>query len=214
MSIAALPQVYQLRIRLTVISPLIWRRLLVRSDTSIAFLHHIIQRAFGWTDSHLHRFVIHGKGYGIAYIGGITFRDDPQQVRLANFHFRPNERFAYEYDFGDLWRHEIRLEQILPFEPTQTYPVCTGGARAAPPEECGGPQAFLALRQHFSIVHVAERLVAILTKDDEIDDPQAELETLRYWLAVDRFDRRALNRQLRQDAKTTAAPGVSAEVSV
>src|SRR5262249_20353341 len=127
---------------------------------------------------------------------------------------RPNERFAYEYDFGDLWRHEIRLEQILPFDPTQTYPVCTAGARAAPVEECGGPQAFLALRQHFSIVHVAERLVAVLQKDDEVDDPHAELETLRYWFAVDRFDRRALNRQLRQDAKTTAAPGVSAEVSV
>jgi hypothetical protein len=51
---------------------------------------------------------------GIAYIGGIAFTDDPQQVRLADFHFRPNERFAYEYDFCDLWRHEIRLEQIVP----------------------------------------------------------------------------------------------------
>jgi hypothetical protein len=214
MSIAALPEVYQLRMRLGAISPLIWRRILVRNDTSIAVLHHLIQRAFGWTDSHLHRFVIHGKAYGIAYIGGITFMDDPQQVRLADFHFRPNERFAYEYDFCDLWQHEIRLEQILPFDPTQTYPVCTGGAHAAPLEDCGGPQAFLALRQHFSIVHIAERLVAVLQKDDEIDDPHAELETLRYWLAVDRFDRRALNHQLRQDAKTTAAPGVSAEVSV
>ncbi len=214
MSIAALPEVYQLRIRLCAISPLIWRRILVHNDTSIAFLHQIIQRTFGWTDSHVHRFVIHGKAYGIAYIGGVTFTDDPQQVRLAGFHFRPNERFAYEYDFCDLWRHEIRLEQILPFDPTQTYPVCTGGARAAPLKDCGGPQAFLALRQHFSIVHIAERLVAVLQKDEQIDDPHAELETLRYWLAVDRFDRRALNHQLRQDAMTTAAPEVSAEVSV
>jgi len=214
MSIAALPEVYQLRIRLCAISPLIWRRLLVRSDTSIADLHHLIQLAFGWTDSHLHRFVIHGKAYGIAYIGGITFTDNPRQVRLATFCFRPNERFLYECDFHDLWRHEIRLEQILSFVPTQIYPVCTGGARAAPPEECGGPQAFLAWRQHFSIVQVAERLVAVLTKDDEIDDRHAELETLRYWSEVDQFDRRALNHQLRQDAETTAAPGASAEVSV
>jgi Plasmid pRiA4b ORF-3-like protein len=110
MSVAALPEVYQLRIRLCAISPLIWRRILVRSDTSIAFLHHIIQLAFGWIDSHLHRFVIHGKSYGIAYIGGITFTDDPRQVRLADFPFRPNERFAYAYDFCDLWRHEIRVE--------------------------------------------------------------------------------------------------------
>ncbi len=134
MSIAALPEVYQLRVRLCAISSLIWRRILVRSDTSIADLHHIIQLAFGWTDSHLHRFVIHGKAYGIAYMGGITFTDDPRQVRLADFHFRPNERFAYEYDFCDLWRHEIRVGQPLLLDPTQPYPVCTGGARAAPPE--------------------------------------------------------------------------------
>ena len=53
MSIAVLPEVYQLRVRLCAISPLIWRRILVRSDTSIAVLHHLIQLAFGWTDSHL-----------------------------------------------------------------------------------------------------------------------------------------------------------------
>ena len=102
-----------------------------------------------------------------------------------------------QYDFCDLWRHEIRLEQLLPLDPAQTYPVCTGGARAAPVEDCGGPQAFLALRQHFSIFHVAERLLAVLDRDDETDDPHAELERLRYLLTVDQFDRRALNHQLR-----------------
>src|SRR5262245_12988575 len=122
MSVATLPAVYQLRIRLCAISPLIWRRILVYSDTSIADLHHLIQRAFSWTDSHLHRFVIHGKAYGIAYMGGIPFTDDPSQVRLADFCFRLNERFAYEYDFCDLWRHEIRLEQILPCDPMYAYP--------------------------------------------------------------------------------------------
>jgi len=213
MSIAALPEVYQLRIRLCAISPLIWRRLLVRSDSSIAELHHLIQSTFGWTDSHLHRFVIHGKAYGIAYMGGMSFSDDPAQVRLADFGFRPNERFAYEYDFHDLWRHEIRLEQILPFDPTHTYPDCTGGARAAPPEDCGGPHAFLALRQHFSIFHITERLLTLVEQREERDDQRAELETLLYWLGVDRFDRRAINRQFRQYAAEHATdPPASAEV--
>jgi Plasmid pRiA4b ORF-3-like protein len=212
MSVAALPDVYQLRIRLGAISPLIWRRLLVRSDTSMAGLHQLIQLAFGWTDSHLHRFVIYGKAYAIAYIGGITFRDDPHQVRLADFHFRPNECFAYEYDFHDLWRHEIRLEQILPCDPMQTYPVCTGGARAVPPEECGGPQAFLALRQHFSIFDIAERIITML-EGDEVDAPRAELETLQYWLGVDRFNYRAVNRQLLDYAyRQTSSQATGAEV--
>ena len=120
MSLIPSPEVYQLRIRLSAISPLIWRRLLVRSDTSIAALHHLIQHTFGWTDSHLHRFVIHGKAYGIASAGGISFIDDPQQVGRADFCFRPNERFLYEYDFHVLWKHEIRVEQILSLDRAQT----------------------------------------------------------------------------------------------
>jgi len=69
-------QVYQIRIWLRQISPSIWRRLLVRSDSTIADLHHIIQITFGWAGDHLHRFIIRGKDYGIAYVGGIMFSDD------------------------------------------------------------------------------------------------------------------------------------------
>jgi hypothetical protein len=47
--------ILQLRAVLRGISPLIWRRLLVPSDTSIAQLHAILQVAFGWEDMHLHR---------------------------------------------------------------------------------------------------------------------------------------------------------------
>ena len=49
------PAVYQLRIRLDRISPMIWRRLLVTTDTTIAELHAIIQIAFGWSDSQLQK---------------------------------------------------------------------------------------------------------------------------------------------------------------
>ncbi|MGB0092862.1 MAG: hypothetical protein WBP81_10060, partial [Solirubrobacteraceae bacterium] len=60
----ALPSVYQLRLVLRGISPLIWRRLLVRAGDSIADLHDALQIAFGWDGTHLHRFVIHGREYG------------------------------------------------------------------------------------------------------------------------------------------------------
>src|SRR4051812_2452301 len=90
--------IYQLRIRLDRISPMIWRRLLITSDTTIADLHATIQIAFGWFDSHLHRFVIHGKSYGIAYPGGMSFADNPDQVRLADFPLQTGERFCYQYN--------------------------------------------------------------------------------------------------------------------
>jgi Plasmid pRiA4b ORF-3-like protein len=140
------PSIYQLKVVLLGISPIIWRRLLVRSDSTIADLHHTLQITFGWSDDHLHRFLIHGRQYGIAYIGGITFRDDPRRIKLSDLGLRVKEKFFYEYDFNDRWRHLIRVEAILPSESDQRYPVCIGGKRTAPPEDCGGPWAFMERR--------------------------------------------------------------------
>jgi hypothetical protein len=196
------PLVYQLRVVLRGISPLIWRRLLVRADSTIVDLHQTLQIAFGWSDTHLHRFVIHGKDYGVAHLGGRIFADDPTQVRLANLRLRPRERFGYEYDFGDLWQHDLRVEQIMEVEPRRTYPVCIGGARAAPPEDCGGPWAFLELRHHHHPVRIAGRLAAIFSALFDAADPDAvidqyrqELAELVRWAAIDRFDRRHVNRR-------------------
>jgi hypothetical protein len=61
--------VHQLRVVLRGVSPLIWRRVLVRSDTTIADLHTTLQTALGWTDEHLNRFVIHGREYGVSHTG-------------------------------------------------------------------------------------------------------------------------------------------------
>ncbi len=58
------------------------------------------------------------------------------------------ERFLYEYDFCDLWQHQIRFERKHPVETKRTYPVCVDGARCTPPEDCGGPQAYMELLDH------------------------------------------------------------------
>src|SRR5919202_4419549 len=154
--------VYQLRVVLRGVSPLIWRRLLVRGDSTIADLHATLQIALGWSDEHLNRFVIHGREYGVSHLGGIGFRDDPRQVRLADLGLRVRERFLYEYDFTDGWQHDVRIEQILPMEPCHSYPVCIAGRRNVPPEDCGGPWAFLKLRQGYSVFHIAQRLIDLL----------------------------------------------------
>jgi hypothetical protein len=44
----------------------------------------------------------------------------------------------YTYDFGDNWEHDILLEKLLHAEPKTTYPICTDGQLACPPEDCGG----------------------------------------------------------------------------
>lgn len=189
-------EVYQFRVYLREISPTIWWRLLLRSDQTIADLHYTLQIAMGWSDFHLNRFVIHGKEFGVAHIGGMSFSDDPRMIRLSDFHFRLRERFLYEYDFGDRWEHEIRLEKKLPVDPKKTYPVCIGGSRQAPPEDCGGPLAFQALESHYSLPYIAEKLWEIIEYDLR-DEYWEELHEFMYWLAVNQFDRRAVNHQLK-----------------
>ncbi|MDQ3252338.1 MAG: plasmid pRiA4b ORF-3 family protein, partial [Acidobacteriota bacterium] len=107
-------QIYQFHVMLRGINPPVWRRLLMRSDSSIADLHDTIQIALHWSDFHLHRFLIRGTEYGLSRAGCTGFTTDPKQVLLADFNFRERERFLYEYDFFDLWQHQVRFETTRP----------------------------------------------------------------------------------------------------
>ena len=75
------PSIYQFRIVLREISPLIWRRLLVCSDTTLAHLHTMLQITFDWSDEHLHTFHVHGKDYGST--GADTAGLDPRFARVT-----------------------------------------------------------------------------------------------------------------------------------
>jgi hypothetical protein len=90
---AAQPVVYQLRSSCAASARWIWRRLLVRGDSTIADLHRTLQVAFGWSDEYFHRFVIHGREHGAESL------IDPRRVHLADLGFRLQERFVYEYNF-------------------------------------------------------------------------------------------------------------------
>ena len=174
------------------------------ADTTIAGLHAVLQIAFGWNGDHLHRFVVHGREYGIAYSGGPSFGDDPRRVRLGDLGLRPTERFTYHYDFTAGWCHDLRVEQIridLAAQNGQHCPVCTGGRRAGPPQDCGGVQAFLENTQPHHVlsatIRAAEILGMLLDEDvPRFGEHRDELAGLLPLLGVDRFDRRRLNRAL------------------
>jgi Plasmid pRiA4b ORF-3-like protein len=199
-----IPEIYQFHVWLRGISPLIWRRLLLRSDQSIADLHYALQLAFDWSDSHLNRFRIHGKDFGVYHIGGPVFDDDASTVRMVDLQFRLGERFLYEYDFGDCWEHQVRLERIRPPEPERLYPVCIGGRRAVPPEDCGGVWAFQQHRDEapWRAQKLLVEIAACARERDTIAlrDLAEEIAPLQTWLTLDRFDRRTVNRRLRQYA--------------
>jgi hypothetical protein len=197
--------VYQFKVVLRQVSPMIWRRLLVRSDSTIADLHYTLQIALGWSDSHLHRFRIYARDFGVYRSGGPMFDEVARKVLLASFRFRPGERFLYEYDFGDGWQHDLRLEQILPVDPERIYPVCIGGKRSVPPEDCGGAFQFVRLSQQHSLVSgwnlLMELKEAVQAGDsDAVEGQLEEIRELLPWLKLNHFDRRAVNRRLKQYA--------------
>jgi Plasmid pRiA4b ORF-3-like protein len=192
--------IYQLKVWLHGISPMVWRRLLVRSDSTIADLHYTIQIAMGWSDVHLNRFHIHGQDFGVYHDGGMSFADSPEKVVLSAFGFRTRERFIYEYDFGDEWLHEIRIEKRLPLDPKLTYPVCIDGKQAAPPEDFGGAQAYMQMRQELKYRSVFGDNGIDDDFDDE-NDPEYERSEEDQPFDPDVFSRREVNARLRQYTK-------------
>jgi hypothetical protein len=129
-------QVYQLKVGLKSAKPPIWRRLEVPADVSLDRLHVIIQVAFDWDGSHPHVFKTPYGEFGIAD-SELGFRS-ADEVALAQVLPGERAKITYVYDFGDDWRHEILVEKVLTPDVSVTYPRCTGGRRATPPEDCGG----------------------------------------------------------------------------
>jgi len=175
--------VHRLRIELLEVRPSVWRRVEVPSEITLAGLHDVIQTAVGWTDSHLHRFEIHGRHFGVPSPEDWEPVHDERKVRLVEVLPAPKERALYNYDFGDDWWHDVMVEEIATAEPGTTYPICIAGRRACSPEDVGGPGGYA-------------RMLEVLANHD---DP--EREEFLVWLGgafdADAFDLEAVNRALR-----------------
>ncbi|MGS4262666.1 plasmid pRiA4b ORF-3 family protein [Serratia marcescens] len=119
-------KIYVIKIAVRGVSPMVWRRLRIAADTSLAALHFIFQIVQGWGDDYLHQFHIYGKDYGISYDGGIGFPDNPFWVVIDDFAFDAGDRFTYEYNFFEHWLHDIRVEAIHENSALRT-PFCMSG---------------------------------------------------------------------------------------
>lgn len=139
-------KIYQFKITLLESKPLIWRKIQVPENFTFWDLHVAIQDAMGWYDCHLHHFRTIGVNPRDWQYIGIPFDEDDEERLLegweenisAWFDLKKKKAMIYEYDFGDGWQHRVELEKILPREPSAQYPICIGGKRSCPPEDCGG----------------------------------------------------------------------------
>ncbi len=104
------------------IRPQIWREIKAKASTTLHELHYYIQASLGWEAFHLHKFYTY---------------DEDEDITLMQLIHRNNKEFLYEYDFGDNWQIDIKIG-FSKEQKRLLKPVCTAGARAAPPEDCGG----------------------------------------------------------------------------
>lgn len=141
---------YQLKIVLVGTRPPVWRRLQVPSNSNLGWLHAVLQVAMGWTNSHLHHFLTEDGRYSDPRNNEDLFvgeEPDQNESKATLQQIAPEgAKFTYEYDFGDSWGHKIIVEKILPPDAAvATTALCVDGARACPPEDCGGVWGYAEL---------------------------------------------------------------------
>ena len=203
-------RILRVRVDLDHADPPIWRRLDLRSDLTLDVVHHVLQVAFSWMDSHLHRFALGGQPFdptSQVFLcpsdieegedeGGVPATD----VRLDETLREPGDVLTYVYDYGDSWELTLRLEESLPATSDAQSAVAVDGRRAAPPEDSGGivDEASLALvvddPAHFDLeaVNLGLRDAYFLLREHSIDERLLELiNRLRYTALGDDLARRA-----------------------
>jgi hypothetical protein len=134
-----------LRISLDDVEPEVWRRVVVASDTVLPQLANVLMAAMGWEGYHLHQFVV-------ADVVTFSMPDednewtiDERKVTLQQIS-RNGSTFAFEYDFGDGWRHTVLVESVGEPDPQHKPPMLLDGANACPPEDCGGAWGYADLK--------------------------------------------------------------------
>lgn len=141
-------EVYAIKVTLIGTRPPVWRRILVPRDITLRNLHRTLQTVMGWTNAHLHQFVLPGtRNFGLRQGFGPKIGNENRTTLGVLIDF-PGAKLLYEYDFGDCWRHELLLERVLLGDESFRQ-VCVAGERPCPPEDSGGPAGFAELLKAF-----------------------------------------------------------------
>ncbi len=137
-------------LKITLLEIDIWRRVVVKSDITLPQLHRLIQVVMGWTNSHLHRFIVDKIFYSAPeFDDDYSESEDYTRVKLFKIADRNNYKFKYEYDFGDSWVHEIKVEKIMSIDKELYKPQCLEGKKACPPEDCGSIPGYFDILEAF-----------------------------------------------------------------
>ncbi|MFC2125448.1 plasmid pRiA4b ORF-3 family protein [Bacteroidota bacterium] len=131
--------VYQLLVEIEGIEPGIWRRFKVNDSYNVKDLGSVINYMFDWYGIHLSEFRINNEAYGLKLSDNGIPTDIKKfdDIKLRDLNLASGTKFTYIYDMRDRWEHTITVENHEKGSGL-LYPICIGGNRNAPPENCGG----------------------------------------------------------------------------
>ncbi|WP_237705309.1 plasmid pRiA4b ORF-3 family protein [Bacillus coahuilensis] len=150
---------WELKITLMLENHEVWRKVAVPLSTTFKELHKIIQRTFGWHNSHLHEFYIYPeaeneqtKAFPLdqkpvmhLVMNREAFHDQQDIPTMMEGGIRIDEympaRILYVYDFGDDWKHDIQIVRKIE-DYKKNYAVCLDGTGKRPPEDVGGEPGY------------------------------------------------------------------------
>lgn len=135
-------QAYQLYVELEWVRPKVWRRFLVPTTIELPWLHTTLLFGTGWQGGHVHEFVFGPDNYGRKEPGlDLPEVMDEEHVTLRDA-LGARKSFVYVYDYGDNWRHKVKVEKIVTLDKPISTCVCLGGENACPPEDVGGAPGY------------------------------------------------------------------------
>ena len=127
--------------------PVISRTIAIRGDQTLAHLHRTIFNAFDRDDEHLYEFQIGGsrlmdpnaRRYGPPMASVHPFDEgersaDSERTTLNVLGLATGDVFAYWFDFGDDWWHQIAVLTITENAPRGKLPVVTKRVGKSPPQ--------------------------------------------------------------------------------
>jgi hypothetical protein len=175
-----------LRIKLAYIkNPPVWRKLMVPAQFNFHQLHLLIQAAFGWENYHMYLFSENGhvSDVKISEPFDEDWQDviDSREITIGSVLNTIKQKLQYIYDFGDDWLHIITVEKIEDTEATNAD--CIAGKGACPPEDCGGPWGYEALKEKLANPldpeHEEMKEWLGMEEDDEWDADNFDLEVTK-----------------------------------
>ncbi len=170
---------YAFKVALRGVSPMIWRRIRIAGNTSLASLHSIIRIVQDYDLDPLHQFHIYGKDYEIFRNQCVDRYNNPSPVVIDDFKFDAGDRFTYtsfvEVEIGFIKNHlhDIRIESIEAYSNRKKVPFCMSGS--------GMP----GTKKHDYTIKMLDVLQIIFDKDDttttvgEVRRQIEALDTLR-----------------------------------